>query len=95
MSPRPPDGEPAPRDGALPRSALARLATRPFGVYVHVPFCASRCQRPYERVDRKAGKQSMLHEHVDVLELSSHRPYAVVTAVGELNIAAAGPRPSS
>jgi putative oxygen-independent coproporphyrinogen III oxidase len=43
MSPRLPDGEPPPRDGALPSPALARLGTRPFGVYVHVPFCASRC----------------------------------------------------
>ena len=37
-----PDGEPAPADGALPARALAGRA-RPFGVYVHVPFCASRC----------------------------------------------------
>ena len=43
MSPRLPDGEPAPPDGALPPAALAGLGTRPFGVYVHVPFCASRC----------------------------------------------------
>lgn len=38
-----PDGDPAPRDGALPPEALAGLGTRPFGVYVHVPFCATRC----------------------------------------------------
>jgi oxygen-independent coproporphyrinogen-3 oxidase len=38
-----PDGDPAPDDGALPSSALEGLGTRPFGVYVHVPFCASRC----------------------------------------------------
>ena len=38
-----PDGEDAPRDGALPESALEGLGTRPFGVYVHVPFCATRC----------------------------------------------------
>ena len=43
MSPRLPDGEPAPPDGALPAGALAGVGTRPFGVYVHVPFCASRC----------------------------------------------------
>src|SRR5215218_2994302 len=43
MSPRLPDGAPAPADGALPASALTRLGSRPFGVYVHVPFCASRC----------------------------------------------------
>jgi oxygen-independent coproporphyrinogen-3 oxidase len=38
-----PDGEPAPADGTLPDSALAGLGARPFGVYVHVPFCATRC----------------------------------------------------
>jgi putative oxygen-independent coproporphyrinogen III oxidase len=38
-----PDGEPVPPDGALPETALATLAGRPLGVYVHVPFCASRC----------------------------------------------------
>ncbi|PXY21989.1 radical SAM family heme chaperone HemW [Prauserella flavalba] len=27
----------------LPSSALRGLGTRPFGVYVHVPFCATRC----------------------------------------------------
>jgi putative oxygen-independent coproporphyrinogen III oxidase len=43
VSPRIPDGEPAPRDGALPAAALAGVGVRPFGVYVHVPFCASRC----------------------------------------------------
>jgi oxygen-independent coproporphyrinogen-3 oxidase len=39
----PPPGDPAPPDGALPAAALAGLGTRPFGVYVHVPFCATRC----------------------------------------------------
>jgi putative oxygen-independent coproporphyrinogen III oxidase len=38
-----PDGDPAPRDGALPDQALAGVGTRPFGVYVHVPFCTTRC----------------------------------------------------
>jgi len=38
-----PHGEPSPADGALPAGALARLGERPFGVYVHVPFCAARC----------------------------------------------------
>ncbi|HEX6871678.1 MAG TPA: radical SAM family heme chaperone HemW [Micromonosporaceae bacterium] len=38
-----PDGEPVPADGALPAEALAGLGRRGFGVYVHVPFCASRC----------------------------------------------------
>jgi putative oxygen-independent coproporphyrinogen III oxidase len=38
-----PAGDPAPADGALPSEALAGAGTRPFGFYVHVPFCASRC----------------------------------------------------
>ncbi|HZE37817.1 MAG TPA: radical SAM family heme chaperone HemW [Stackebrandtia sp.] len=38
-----PDGEPAPDDGALPAEPLARMGTCDFGVYVHVPFCATRC----------------------------------------------------
>ncbi len=38
-----PDGEPVPADGALPSTALADTGARGFGVYVHVPFCASRC----------------------------------------------------
>jgi putative oxygen-independent coproporphyrinogen III oxidase len=43
MPARVPDGEVAPRDGSLPDAALAELGARPFGVYVHVPFCATRC----------------------------------------------------
>jgi putative oxygen-independent coproporphyrinogen III oxidase len=38
-----PDGEPVPPSGALPPAALSGLGTRPFGVYLHVPFCAARC----------------------------------------------------
>jgi oxygen-independent coproporphyrinogen-3 oxidase len=38
-----PDGESAPADGALPPSALSGFGTRPFGLYLHVPFCATRC----------------------------------------------------
>jgi putative oxygen-independent coproporphyrinogen III oxidase len=39
----PPEGAPVPADGALPPSALAGSGDRPFGVYVHVPFCVTRC----------------------------------------------------
>jgi len=38
-----PDGERVPADAALPPAALAGLGQRPFGVYVHVPFCVTRC----------------------------------------------------
>jgi putative oxygen-independent coproporphyrinogen III oxidase len=39
----PPEGAPVPADGALPPGALAGSGQRPFGVYVHVPFCVTRC----------------------------------------------------
>ncbi len=38
-----PDGDPVPADGALPGAALAGLGKRPFGIYLHVPFCRVRC----------------------------------------------------
>ncbi len=38
-----PVGEPLPVDGRLPEAALDTLTQRPFGVYVHVPFCRVRC----------------------------------------------------
>ena len=38
-----PDGEPVPADGSLPGNALRDVGRNGFGVYVHVPFCASRC----------------------------------------------------
>jgi len=43
MAGAPLDGQTPPPDGALPTTALAGLGTRSFGVYVHVPFCATRC----------------------------------------------------
>lgn len=38
-----PDGEPVPRDGRLEATALDQISAVPFGLYVHVPFCATRC----------------------------------------------------
>ncbi|MDP9816504.1 radical SAM family heme chaperone HemW [Spirilliplanes yamanashiensis] len=38
-----PEGDPVPTDGALPPEALENVGANGFGVYVHVPFCASRC----------------------------------------------------
>ena len=38
-----PDGEPVPADGSLPASATEGFGRRPFGIYVHVPFCRTRC----------------------------------------------------
>jgi coproporphyrinogen III oxidase-like Fe-S oxidoreductase len=36
-------GAPAAARFELPDSARAGLTTTPFGLYVHVPFCATRC----------------------------------------------------
>jgi putative oxygen-independent coproporphyrinogen III oxidase len=38
-----PPGEPVPADGRLPANALGALGRQPFGIYVHVPFCLTRC----------------------------------------------------
>ena len=38
-----PDGEPVPADGRLPESAVQGFGAHPFGIYVHVPFCRTRC----------------------------------------------------
>ncbi len=43
MPSAPPPGDPVPADGSLPHSAYTGLGSRPFGMYVHVPFCAKRC----------------------------------------------------
>ncbi|SDP63456.1 oxygen-independent coproporphyrinogen-3 oxidase [Actinopolyspora xinjiangensis] len=43
MSALPPTGEQPPERGTLPTTALAGVGQRPFGIYVHVPFCATRC----------------------------------------------------
>ncbi|MEO3810457.1 radical SAM family heme chaperone HemW [Sphaerisporangium sp. B11E5] len=36
-------GDPVPATGELPAEALRGLGSRPFGFYVHVPFCVARC----------------------------------------------------
>jgi oxygen-independent coproporphyrinogen-3 oxidase len=38
-----PEGESVPEDGLLPGSATQGFGNAPFGVYVHVPFCRTRC----------------------------------------------------
>lgn len=43
MPPAQPEGEPAPADGVLPVEAWGEFGSRPFGLYVHVPFCTTRC----------------------------------------------------
>ena len=38
-----PEGDPVPVDGSLPQSAAAGMADRTLSIYLHVPFCATRC----------------------------------------------------
>jgi putative oxygen-independent coproporphyrinogen III oxidase len=43
MPSSPPPGDPMPVTGELPAGALAGFGSRPFGFYVHIPFCVTRC----------------------------------------------------
>src|SRR5215216_5720448 len=43
MPSAPPEGQPAPSDGSLPEQALSEIAQRPLGIYIHIPFCTTRC----------------------------------------------------
>ena len=38
-----PDGDPVPADGSLPDQAYVDAGRRTLSVYLHVPFCATRC----------------------------------------------------
>jgi putative oxygen-independent coproporphyrinogen III oxidase len=38
-----PEGEAAPVDGTLPEAALAGISAAALSIYVHVPFCSTRC----------------------------------------------------
>ncbi len=38
-----PDGDPAPADGSLTSKARQAVGRQPLGIYLHVPFCATRC----------------------------------------------------
>jgi oxygen-independent coproporphyrinogen-3 oxidase len=42
-APEPPPADSRPGPGWLPDSTRGSLTTQPFGLYVHVPFCATRC----------------------------------------------------
>jgi oxygen-independent coproporphyrinogen-3 oxidase len=68
-----PDGEPVPTDGSLPAAAAAHAGRNGFGVYVHVPFCASRCGycdfNTYTASE--AGQEGYLEAVLEELKLAS------------------------
>ncbi len=68
-----PEGEPAPPDGRLPASSLAGLGSRPFGIYVHVPYCAVRCGycdfNTYTATELGAGVSQATYAQTAVAEL--------------------------
>ena len=43
MASKQPDGEVAPLDGALPTDRLNGIGSKPLSIYLHVPYCSSRC----------------------------------------------------
>lgn len=73
MSPALPDGEPAPPDGSLPPPALDGLGERPFGLYVHVPFCATRCGycdfNTYTATELGAGASAATYAELAIAEI--------------------------
>jgi putative oxygen-independent coproporphyrinogen III oxidase len=68
-----PDGDPAPADGSLPATAVETLGGRPFGIYVHIPFCAVRCGycdfNTYTATDLGGGASQAAYADVAVREL--------------------------
>jgi oxygen-independent coproporphyrinogen-3 oxidase len=73
-----PEGEPAPTDGALPAEVLAGAADRPLGIYLHVPFCATRCGycdfNTYTAVELGPGVSQSSYADTAIAELDlAHR----------------------
>ena len=72
-----PEGEVPPADGGLPAAAYAEVGRRPLGVYLHVPFCATRC-----------GYCDFNTYTATELGPGASRASYVDTALGELDLAA-------
>jgi len=72
-----PLGDPAPADGLLPVSAAAGSGDRPFGMYLHVPFCRVRCGycdfNTYTSDELRGAKRTdYAGQAVDEVRLSAH-----------------------
>jgi putative oxygen-independent coproporphyrinogen III oxidase len=72
-----PDGEPMPDDGRLPENVVSGLGARPFSVYVHVPYCASRCGycdfNTYTAAELGGGASQASYAHDSVAEMALAR----------------------
>lgn len=69
-----PDGETVPRSGLLPEGVRAGAAGgRPFGIYLHVPFCATRCGycdfNTYTAAELKGGVSRAAYAEQAIAEL--------------------------
>jgi len=72
-----PDGDPQPSDGALPPDVLAGVGSRPFSVYIHVPYCATRCGycdfNTYTASELGGGASQASYAHDAIAELKFAR----------------------
>jgi putative oxygen-independent coproporphyrinogen III oxidase len=82
-----PDGEPVPSDGALPVGVAEHAGSNGFGVYVHIPFCATRCGycdfNTYTADE--AGQEGYLDALLTELKLAGrvlHRPVETIFVGG-------------
>jgi coproporphyrinogen III oxidase-like Fe-S oxidoreductase len=75
-----PDGDPIPPDGSLPADALASFGEQPFGFYVHVPYCATRCgycdfnTYTAKELGGGASQASYAQTAIDEIRLARWRP---------------------
>lgn len=71
-----PEGEQAPRDGELPAEALAEMNGHPFGIYLHVPFCSTRCGycdfNTYVPGEEGSAQSGYIEAAIAELDLAQH-----------------------
>ena len=101
VPPAQPDGDVAPEDGLLPDEAWAEFGRKPFGLYVHVPFCAVRCgycdfntYTAHELGDEVGASRSSYAEAAIARDPASPaRCSATATSGSRRSSSAAAPRP--